>query len=66
MPGFACSKRPWEPHKHGSMEAQQSTLAFLLEWVEAYYARDDVCSYAYHRRVFDAFGGAKAEVTDLA
>jgi adenylate kinase family enzyme len=58
-------RRPWEPHKYASMEAQQSKLAFLLEWVEAYYTRDDACSYAYHRRVFDGFDRAKTEVTAL-
>lgn len=55
-------RRPWEPHKYASMDAQQSKLSFLLEWVGAYYTRDDACSYAYHRRVFDTFGGAKTEV----
>jgi adenylate kinase family enzyme len=58
-------RRPWEPHKYASMEAQQSKLAFLLEWVDAYYTRGDTCSYAFHRRVFDAFDGAKTEVTAL-
>ena len=58
-------QRPWEPHKYASPEAQQGKLAFLLEWVELYYARDDVCSYAYHRRVFDAFEGNKTEVVKL-
>jgi adenylate kinase family enzyme len=58
-------KRPWEPHKYASLEAQQSKLAFLLEWVALYYSRDDVCSYAYHRRVFDAFDGNKTEVVQL-
>jgi len=58
-------KRPWEPHKYASMEAQQSKLAFLLEWVAGYYTRDDAMSYARHRRIFDAFGGNKTEVTAL-
>lgn len=59
-------KRPWEPHKYASMEAQQSKLAFLLEWVAGYYERDDAMSYAYHRRLFDGFAGNKTEVTTLA
>ncbi|KQQ88581.1 shikimate kinase [Massilia sp. Leaf139] len=58
-------KRPWEPHKYASMEAQQSKLQFLLEWVGGYYERDDAMSYACHRRVFDGFGGKKTEVTLL-
>lgn len=59
-------KRPWEPHKYASMEAQQSKLAFLLDWVAGYYTRDDAMSYARHRRLFDGYGGNKTEVTTLA
>ena len=59
-------RRPWEPHKYASMEAQQSKLAFLLEWVAGYYERDDTMSYACHRRLFDGFAGNKTEVTALA
>ena len=58
--------RPWEPHKYDSPEAQQTMLAFLLGWVESYYARDDPRSLAYHRRVFDGFAGPKREILDLA
>lgn len=59
-------RRPWEPHKYDSMEAQQSKLGFLLDWVNGYYERDDAMSYACHRRVFDGFDGNKTEVTVLA
>jgi len=59
-------RRPWEPHKYASMEAQQGKLGFLLEWVAGYYTRDDAMSYARHRAIFDAFGGNKTEVTSLA
>jgi adenylate kinase family enzyme len=59
-------RRPWEPHKYASMEAQQGKLAFLLEWVGGYYERDDTMSYACHRRLFDGFVGNKTEVTALA
>lgn len=59
-------QRPWEPHKYASMEAQQSKLVFLLEWVAGYYTRDDAMSYARHRRLFDSYGGNKTEVTTLA
>jgi len=58
-------RRPWEPHKYASMEAQQSKLSFLLEWVAGYYTRADAMSYATHRRLFDGFGGNKTEVTAL-
>ena len=55
-------KRPWEPHKYDSKEKQDSMLPFLLDWVGKYDERDDACSYRYHRRVFDGFGGDKREV----
>lgn len=58
-------RRPWEPHKYASMEAQQSKLQFLLAWVGGYDERDDAMSYACHRRVFDGFAGNKTEVTVL-
>lgn len=54
-------KRPWEPHKYASKEQQDGMLPFLLDWVGKYYERSDTCSYAFHRRVFDAFSGAKRE-----
>ncbi len=59
-------RRPWEPHKYDSMQAQQSKLGFLLDWVGGYYERDDAMSYASHRRLFDRFNGNKTEVTTLA
>ena len=55
-------KRPWEPHKHPSKARQDKLLPFLLDWVHKYYEREDRCSYAWHRRVFDGFTGAKREV----
>ena len=58
-------RRPWEPHKYASMEAQQSKLGFLLEWVAGYYTRDDAMSYARHQQLFDGFDGNKTEVTAL-
>ncbi len=56
------ARRRWEPHKYASRELQDSMLPFLLEWVGAYYTRADNCSYAWHRRVFDAFDGPKREL----
>lgn len=55
-------KRPWEPHKYASKEQQDSMLPFLLDWVGKYYQRSDNCSYAFHRRLFDSFAGAKREI----
>jgi len=56
-------QRPWEPHKYGSKAQQDSMLPFLLDWVGQYYERDDNCSYACHRRLFDGFNGVKGELT---
>lgn len=58
------AQRPWEQHKYASKELQDSMLPFLLEWVGKYYDRDDTCSYAYHRRLFDAHKGPKQEVSN--
>jgi hypothetical protein len=51
-----------EPHKYTSPEAQDRNLAMLLDWVRNYPTRDDACSLASHRRLFDAYAGAKREV----
>ncbi len=55
-------RRPWEAHKYASQAQQDSMLPLLLEWVATYYERSDICSYAYHRALFDAFGGPKREI----
>lgn len=54
-------RRPWEPHKYDSKEAQDAMLDNLQAWVAGYYAREDDWSYRAHRRVFDAFTGNKRE-----
>ena len=55
-------RRPWEPHKYDSKEKQDGMLPFLLDWVAKYYERDDSCSYAWHRRLFDSHAGPKREI----
>ena len=57
-------KRPWEAHKYASPQQQDSMLPLLLNWVGTYAQRDDNCSYAWHRRVFDGFSGQRREVTE--
>lgn len=52
-------RRPWEPHKYATPEAQQAMLAPLLDWVAAYYTRDDDWSHARHRALFEAHAGDK-------
>lgn len=58
-------RRPFEAHKYDRPEDQEAKLAFLIEWIRAYPERADSTGYAEHRRVFDAFAGAKREVVDL-
>ncbi|HQZ31559.1 MAG TPA: shikimate kinase [Arenimonas sp.] len=55
------TRRPWEPHKYASKEAQDAMLANLQAWVAGYYEREDAWSYRAHRRIFDAFTGRKIE-----
>jgi adenylate kinase family enzyme len=59
-----CLARPWQPEKYQSSIAQQHMLPHLLQWVRAYYNRDDSTSYSYHRRLFDDFTGEKIELTE--
>jgi adenylate kinase family enzyme len=56
-------RRPWEPHKYVSAEAQDAMLDNLQAWVTGYYSRDDAWSLAAHRRVFDRHPGRKREAT---
>lgn len=58
-------RRLWEAHKYASPAEQDAALPALLDWVRGYYTRDDSWSCAYHRRLFDAFAGAKRELTVL-
>jgi adenylate kinase family enzyme len=58
-------RRPWEPHKYASLDAQNSMLANLQEWVTSYYQRDDQWSDAAHRRIFDGHQGRKVELTEV-
>lgn len=57
-----CRARPWEPHKYASAEEQDRFLEPLLAWVREYAIRDDACSLAAHRRLFDDFPGSKREI----
>jgi len=58
-----CRARPWEPNKFKTKQEQDRWLPALLDWVRAYYTRDGDLSLATHRRLFDAFDGAKREIT---
>ncbi len=54
-------RRPWEPHKYASKEAQNAMLEKLQTWVAGYYRRSDHWSYRQHRQIFDAHTGTKHE-----
>jgi adenylate kinase family enzyme len=58
-------RRPWEPHKYSSLEAQSSMLEKLQSWVAGYYTREDSWSYQAHRCIFDAHPGSKVEHTSV-
>ena len=40
-------------------------LDYLLAWVKDYSSRDDQCSLAHHRRLFDSYTGKKREMQGL-
>ena len=56
-------RRPFEPHKYPSPEAQQARLENLQAWVTEYYVRTGSWSYQHHRRLFDEHRGPKRERT---
>ncbi len=61
-----CRSRPWEPHKYASKEEQDEHLAFLLEWVAAYYSRDDDMSLLAHESVYKHYDGPKQWLSALS
>jgi len=70
-PGLAqcqvnCRRRPWEPHKYPSKQAQDENLQFLLDWVEDYYQRDGDLSHRAHAELFGDYAGQKMHLTDLS
>lgn len=52
-------RRPWEPHKYPSKEAQDANLEMLLQWIAAYPERDGPLGRRAHESLFQAFGGKK-------
>lgn len=63
LPIDACidnaKKRPWEPHKYESKEAQDANLDMLIDWISQYNQRVDTFSEASHRSLYEAFQGEK-------
>ena len=58
-----CHRRPWEPEKFSSPEAQTAMLTQLVQWVKEYETRDDEYGLKRHRQVFERFPGQKREYT---
>ncbi|HEY2749449.1 MAG TPA: shikimate kinase [Polyangia bacterium] len=56
-------RRPWEPHKYASKEAQDANLEMLIGWIRDYATRADTFSLGAHRALFDGFAGDKIELT---
>lgn len=56
-------KRPWEPHKYDSKQAQDANLDMLITWISQYEHRQDTFSATAHRLFFDAFRGEKTVYT---
>jgi adenylate kinase family enzyme len=61
-----CRKRPWEPEKFPSEEAQRAMLEVLVDWVRDYESRDDEYGLIRHRKIFDGFEGQKSEYTSVS
>lgn len=63
LPVSACienaKRRPWEPHKYPSKQAQDANLAMLLEWIAQYTQREDTFSAHAHQAFYAAFEGHK-------
>lgn len=58
-----AKKRPWEPHKYESKEAQDANLEFLMDWISQYSQRSDTFSEQAHQALFDSFDGKKVMFT---
>lgn len=51
--------RPWEPHKYESLEAQNSNLEMLIDWISQYPENKGTLSQQTHIKLFDSFCGDK-------
>lgn len=60
-----CLKRPWEPEKFPSAEAQKEMLVNLIAWVREYETRTDEYGLQRHRQIFDGFSGRKKEYKSI-
>ena len=58
-----AKRRPWEPHKYESKEAQDSNLKMLISWITEYPDRDDTFSMSSHKALYDGYEGKKTMYT---
>ena len=56
-------KRPWEPHKYESKEAQDANLEMLMDWIRQYSIREDTFSKVAHNEFFNAYQRNKSRYT---
>lgn len=59
-------KRPWEPHKYESKEAQDANLDMLIAWIAQYTERNDEFSLQAHQALFDGYLGKKSVLVSNA
>jgi adenylate kinase family enzyme len=52
-------KRPWEPHKYPTKEAQDANLEMLIGWIRQYEERTDEFSLAAHMNFYGKYTGKK-------
>jgi len=58
-----AKKRPWEPHKYESKQAQDKNLEMLLNWITDYTKREDTFSRKSHLEFFESFHAKKTKLT---
>lgn len=56
-------KRPWEPHKYESEQAQNKNLDMLVGWISQYPERNDTCSEAAHKQLYEQYPYKKTMLT---
>ncbi len=59
-----CQRRSLEPHKYRTKEEQDEKLAFLIQWVADYYARDGLMSFASHEALYERYSGPKKRMSE--
>ena len=52
-----AKKRPWEPHKYESKEAQDNNLDMLVQWIAQYEEREDEFSRSAHQQLVASYTG---------